>query len=206
MGILGRLMLAKKKRALVAKAAFMDISSEAYLDYGSFGVDLRNPVAGRTYLTIGRDSNIAGKFVFERETGGVTIGERVHIGASTFISVDGIEIGDDVTIAWGCTVYDHNSHSVKWSERQHDTLQEMDDIRHGRSKIASKDWSVVASKSIKICDKVWIGLNCIVLKGVTIGEGAVVAAGSVVTKDVPAWTLVGGAPAKVIRFLDSAER
>ena len=91
---------------------------------------------------------------------------------------------------------------MRWSERQYDTLREMDDIRHGRSEIASKDWSVVVSKPIKICDKAWIGLNCIVLKGVTIGEGAVVAAGSVVTKDVPAWTLVGGAPAKVIRSLD----
>ena len=202
MGIVGKLKLAKRKKALADKSAYMDVSPEAYLDINAFGMDLRNPAAGKKYLTVGKDSTIAGKFVFERETGSVSVGERAHIGASTFISVDGIEIGDDVTIAWGCTVYDHNSHSVKWSERQYDTLREMDDIRHGRNPIASKDWSVVASKPIKICDKAWIGFNCIVLKGVTIGEGAVVAAGSVVTKDVPAWTLVGGVPAKPIRSLD----
>lgn len=52
---------------------------------------------------------------------------------------------------------------------------------------------------ITICDGVWIGARAIVLPGVTIGEGAVVAAGSVVTKDVEPWTVVGGNPAKVIK-------
>lgn len=50
-----------------------------------------------------------------------------------------------------------------------------------------------------IGDHVWIGMNAMILKGVTIGEGAVVAAGSVVTKDVPPHSLVGGVPAKVIK-------
>ncbi len=54
------------------------------------------------------------------------------------------------------------------------------------------------SFSIKVEDRVWIGPNVIVLHSVTIGEGAVVAAGAVVTKDVPPYTLVGGVPAKVI--------
>ncbi len=44
-------------------------------------------------------------------------------------------------------------------------------------------------------------MNCIILKGVTIGKGAIVGAGSVVTKDVPAWTLVAGNPARVIKDL-----
>ena len=48
-------------------------------------------------------------------------------------------------------------------------------------------------------DDVWIGANAIVLKGVTIGEGSIIAAGAVVTKNVPAYSLVGGNPAKVIR-------
>lgn len=52
--------------------------------------------------------------------------------------------------------------------------------------IAHKNWDVVNSKPITICNDAWIGMNCIILKGVTIGEGAIVGAGSVVTKDVPA--------------------
>ncbi len=55
---------------------------------------------------------------------------------------------------------------------------------------------------ITVEDRVWIGANAVVLQGVTIGEGAVVAAGSVVTKDVAPYTLVGGLPARVIRALD----
>ena len=54
---------------------------------------------------------------------------------------------------------------------------------------------------IRIADKAWLGMNVTVLKGVTIGEGAVVAAGSIVTKDVPPWTLVAGNPARVIKEL-----
>ncbi|MCB0501084.1 MAG: hypothetical protein KDD32_00210 [Bacteroidetes bacterium] len=52
-----------------------------------------------------------------------------------------------------------------------------------------------------IKDKAWIGFNVIILKGVTIGEGAVVGAGSVVTKDVPDYTIVVGNPAKLIKKL-----
>lgn len=52
---------------------------------------------------------------------------------------------------------------------------------------------------ITICDGVWIGARATVLPGVTIGEGAVVAANAVVTKDVPPWVIVGGNPAKIIK-------
>lgn len=54
--------------------------------------------------------------------------------------------------------------------------------------------------SIKVCNDVWIGCNVIVLPNVTIGNGAVIAAGSVVTKDVPEYAIVGGIPANIIKF------
>ena len=57
------------------------------------------------------------------------------------------------------------------------------------------------SAPIHICSKAWIGTGVTLLKGVTIGEGAIVAAGSVVVKDVPPWTVVGGNPAQIIKNL-----
>jgi len=60
----------------------------------------------------------------------------------------------------------------------------------------------------RICDDAWIGTQAIILAGVTIGEGAIVAAGAVVTKDVPPYAIVGGVPARLIkeRFTDPADR
>ena len=55
------------------------------------------------------------------------------------------------------------------------------------------------TRPVKIADNVWIGMNAIILKGVTIGENSVVAAGAVVTKSVPANTVVAGNPAVVVK-------
>jgi acetyltransferase-like isoleucine patch superfamily enzyme len=84
-----------------------------------------------------------------------------------------ISIGNGVAISKGVTIRDSDDQSINGNE----------DI----------------SAPIVIEDRVWIGLNSTILKGVRIGSGSVVAAGAVVTKDVPKNTLVGGVPAKVIK-------
>ena len=166
-----------------------------------FSVRTDNPKEGRKYVEIGKDSIISGTFVFESEDGHISIGEHSYIGGGTYISRSSIEIGNNVTIAWGGTVYDHDSHSLNYLDRRKDIDDELSDIRAGRNFIAHKDWSNVPSRPIKICDDAWIGMNVIILKGVTIGEGAVIGAGSVVTKDVPAWTVAVGNPARVVKTL-----
>ena len=55
---------------------------------------------------------------------------------------------------------------------------------------------------IRVGNDVWIGANATVLPGVTVGDGAVIAAGAVVTRDVPPMTVVGGVPAKIIKHID----
>lgn len=188
------------KKMLSRIAPYVSLNSESY--YGiNFNVDLRNPEKGRQYLITGKLCVLEGNYIFETCAGRVKIGDRVHIGNSTFISFSEINIGDDVTIAWDCLFYDHNSHSTNWNERQHDTVQEYKDLQIGNNPIKNKNWSVVKSAPIKICNKAWIGVGCTILKGVTIGEGAVIAAGSVVTKDVPPWTVVGGNPAKFLKYI-----
>lgn len=167
----------------------------------SFDLRLDNPTDNKIYLNIGQNCIIGGNFIFESSEGKVTIGNHTYIGSSTFISRTSIIIGNNVTIAWGCTIYDHDSHSLDFRLRRKDIDDELRDIRAGVSFIKNKDWNCVNSKAITIRDDVWIGMNCIILKGVTIGEGAIVGAGSVVTKDVPAWTLVAGNPARIIKTL-----
>jgi galactoside O-acetyltransferase len=152
-------------------------------------------------VTIGNDSMLDCTIIFESPSGEVTIGNRVFIGNSTLISRSSIVFENDIFVAWGCFFYDHDSHSLDYREREKDMTRQLEDFRGGMDFIAHKDWSVVASKPIRICSNAWIGMNCIILKGVTIGEGAVVAAGSVVTKDVPEWTVVAGNPARVVKQL-----
>lgn len=147
-------------------------------------------------VTVNEDSQVDGSIFFDRENAKVSIGKRSFVNAM-IVSAERIEIGDDVMIAWGTTIVDHNSHSSSFSKRSEDVINWMQ---------GKKDWSYVKISPIKIYDKVWIGFNSIVLKGVTIGEGAVVGAGSVVTKDVPPWTIVAGNPARIIREIPEHER
>jgi len=148
-------------------------------------------------VIIGSHSLIQGSIVFECSKGVVQIGNNTFIGNSQIICSNKITIGNDVLIAWGCTVVDHNSHSIQFSLRS----QDVSEWREGE-----KNWTHVDQKEIIIGDKAWIGFNSIILKGVTISEGAIVAAGAVVTKDVPPWTIVGGNPARIIREIPVNER
>lgn len=167
-------------------------------------LQVRKPV-NESYLTIEDESCIQGNFVIESEKGIIKIGSRTFIGGGTFICTKEIEIGNDVMFSWGCTVVDNNSHSVLWAHRRNDVIdwkRGLDENKIG----AYKDWSNVKEAKVTIKDKAWIGFNTIILKGVTIGEGAIVGAGSVVTKDVPEWTIVAGNPAKIIREIPENER
>lgn len=164
----------------------------------NFIADVRNCKKNDKKISIGSGSIISGRFVIEKPTGRIDIGKRCFIGAGMFISVDHIEIGDDVMFSWGCTVIDNNSHSLNWKDR----INDVENWKRGieENKIGFyKNWDCVKKGKITIGNNVWVGFNVIILKGVTIGEGAIVAAGSVVTKDVPDFAIVGGNPATLIK-------
>lgn len=148
-------------------------------------------------LEIGAGTIVEGSLVFEKDGARISIGSNTSIGGSLVASACQIEIGDDVLISWGCNIVDHNSHSVAWTERK----QDVRDWYHGK-----KDWSHVDTKPVRIGNKCWLGMNVILLKGVEVGEGAVVAAGSVVTKSIPPWTVAAGNPAKIIREIPLKDR
>jgi acetyltransferase-like isoleucine patch superfamily enzyme len=153
-----------------------------------------NRVAGNR-LAIGDHSIVQSSIRFEDSGGTVRIGDRTFIGKSDLVCYRSIDIGNDVIMSWGITITDHDSHNIDWQLRKNDVLQ----WGEGR-----KDWTHVPHAPVVIADKVWIGFNASILKGVTIGEGAVVGACSVVTRDVPPFAVVAGNPARVIRTLSVA--
>ena len=147
-------------------------------------------------VMIDEQSQVSGALTFDRENASITIGKRVFMNGSLIVA-EKVDIGDDVLISWAVTIVDHNSHSISFSHRSEDVVN---------WRVGKKDWEHVKIAPVTISSKVWIGFNSIIMKGVTLGEGAVVGAGSVVTKDVPAWTIVAGNPARVIREISENER
>ena len=108
----------------------------------------------------------------------LTIGRYCSIGDRTEIHAgERVQIGDRVSISWDCVILDRDYHGAGGGPE--------------------------GSAPVVLETGVWIGCRSIILKGVTIGEGAVVAAGSVVTKDVEARTLVAGNPARFVRRVDA---
>lgn len=109
------------------------------------------------------------------ESGSLFIGNGTYLNRDTLIiAEDNVSIGSDCMISWEVIIMDSDLHSS----------------------IPEKN----LNKPVRIGNKVWIGCRSIILKGVTIGEGATIAAGSTVTKDVPESAIVGGNPARILKY------
>lgn len=113
----------------------------------------------------------------------IKIGNNVGMSSTVLWSHKSITIGNDVKIGGNCILIDTDSHNIDYLKR--------------RSRFT--DGGVALP--IIIEDDAFIGANCIILKGVTIGARSIIAAGSVVTKSIPADCVAGGNPAKVIKSL-----
>jgi len=149
-------------------------------------------------ICIGNGSLIAGTLVAETEGSRLTIGNNVFIGGGTLVDcLADITIEDDVLISYQVLIMDSDNHSIRASER-------VEDLRRWRNGIY--DWSRVKRAPVRISSKAWIGARAIITKGVHVGEGAIVASGAVVTKDVPPYSIAAGNPAKIIRELREDER
>lgn len=106
----------------------------------------------------------------------IKIGNGTYLNRNTVIvSQKQVEIGNDCKIAWDVVIMDTDLHPLP-GETQIDP------------------------KPVVIKDNVWIGCRAIVLKGVTIGSGAIIAAGAVVTKDIPDYSIAAGVPARIISY------
>ncbi len=118
------------------------------------------------------------------KTSTLTIGSNFSMTGGSIVCAEKITIGDRVWVGANTIIMDTDFHPIDPEERQQNP-------KEGKT------------APIVIENDVFIGANVLILKGVKIGAGATVGAGSVVTKDVPAKTIVAGNPAKVIKVLDS---
>lgn len=132
-------------------------------------------------VTVGRLAMIRPSGYYGRELGeGFSIGARSNVGAYSYIGCAGfIQIGEDVLMGPRVGLFAEN----------HVFADPRVPIRQ----------QGVSRKGIVIEDNCWLGTGCIILDGVRVGQGSVVAAGSVVTKDVPPFSVVAGVPARIIK-------
>ena len=133
-------------------------------------------------FSLGERSVIESFSSINNAVGDVIIGNHTRIGLHNTI-IGPVTIGNHVNLAQGITITALNHNFENPDQRI--------------------DEQGVSTKPIAIGNDVWIGANAVVLQGVTIGSHCVVAAGAVITKDVPDNTLVGGVPAKILKTLNT---
>lgn len=148
----------------------------------------------RESITIGNNCDIQGILITKKD-GFIRIGDYTTIRYNSLVgSIISVCIGSNVIISNNVTIMDNNNHPTSAKKRYEMT----------QSGFYSSlwNWENSTGAPITIKDNVWIGEKSTILKGVTIGEGSIVGACSMVTKDVPPFTIVAGNPAKVVKKLD----
>jgi acetyltransferase-like isoleucine patch superfamily enzyme len=133
-------------------------------------------------FSLGQNSVVESYSCINNAVGDVIIGDHTRIGIHNTI-IGPVTIGSHVNLAQGITVTALNHNFC-------DTTRRIDE-------------QGISTNPVTIEDDVWIGANAVILPGVTIGQHAVVAAGAVVTADVPANTVVGGVPARIIKKINT---
>lgn len=142
---------------------------------------------------IGRNCHLNGHWQIY---GKLKIGNNVSFRRGSLISITkSIEIGNNVFAAEGVFITDNDGHPIDPLFRK-----KMTQTKPG-SYYWKPDHELVAKSNVIIEDNVWIGKNAMILKGVRIGENSIIGAGSVVVKNIPSNSIVGGNPAKLIRNL-----
>lgn len=172
----------------ISRKAKVSIHPDAKFVFGKKGVLIFGGASGKdycrpSYLNLGRNATVEVDGIFAIQDNAYVIvrsnavlslaGGYINSNAQIVCS-EKITIGKGAAIADGVIIRDSDDHEIQ---------------REGYRKV----------EPINIGEHVWIGQRATILKGVTIGDNAIIAAGSVVTRDVPANTLVGGVPARVIR-------
>jgi acetyltransferase-like isoleucine patch superfamily enzyme len=130
--------------------------------------------------------------------GRVKLGDYALVHGARIICDSEVSIGDHALISWNVVLMD--TYRVPFDARKR--RRELEQIPSRKLRLAC---SKVPARPIRIQNNVWIGFDSCILPGVTVGEGAVVGARSVVTQDVPPYTIVAGNPARVVRKINAQD-
>lgn len=152
---------------------------------------------GATFSQVILDDDVwlYGRIILQSQ-GFCKIGKHVKIGNSTTIQcVNKVEIGDYTIIADNVVITDNNNHPISPTYRKEWALNYSDS--------SLSLWKHSVSKPTIIEQNVWVGANSRICKGVRIGEGSIIAASSIVTKDVPPFCIVAGNPARIVKNLQN---
>ena len=170
-----KIKIAIGKLIYVLFASWLPVSYTPII--GKYAQWLRK-ICGKLILkSCGKNVNIEKSAIFSSH---VSLGDNSGIGIRASLT-GSVQIGNDVMMGPDCTIYSRN-HAFD------------------RLDIPMNKQGYLPEKTVVIGDDVWIGGHVIILPGVHIGTGAIVGAGAVVTKDVPDYAIVGGNPAKVIKY------
>ncbi len=137
--------------------------------------------------------NIRGCIHTVTEDSQITIGNNVGISSACIWSQTSISIGNNVNIGGDCLIMDSDAHPHDFFKRRGDYITE-----YGTENYLKE----IPSKPITIGDDCWLGAHCIILKGVNIGARSIIAAGSVVTKDVLEDYIAAGNPAEMVKRIE----
>ncbi|NCN42335.1 acyltransferase [bacterium] len=162
-------------------------------------------VTGTEHISIGRETQIAPDARLDGASGPIKIGNRcqIHPGAMLLPYGGFITIGDDCSVNPYTILYGHGGLTLGNGVRiaTHSVIIPANHIfSDPQVPIRRQGLSMVG---VTIEDDVWIGSNVTVLDGVTIGKGSVIAAGSVVIKSVEPYSIMGGAPARLLKMRGS---
>ena len=131
--------------------------------------------------------------------GELIINDYTYIGRSRIFAAQKVEIGKGVLISDHVVIMDSDLHPLSAKKR-------FNDMRNWNKGVFPDVYTNIESRPVILGDYVWVSANSVILKGVTIGEGSIIGAGSIVTKDIPPYTIVAGNPAKIIREIPENER
>jgi acetyltransferase-like isoleucine patch superfamily enzyme len=149
-------------------------------------------------IIIGNNSHIRGELLVWKHGGVISIGSNCFVGANSKIwsgNDQGVSIGSNVLISHNVSIIDSDSHEIDHIQRAKG-FEHLTKYGHPETNIS------VRTSPIIIEDNVWISHNVCILKGVTIGESSIIGAGSVVTKNIPSFSIVAGNPGVVIKKLN----